>query len=101
MNNIDYFLSEYIHNLKGGNAKGFNTRQEKINTLINQITGDGNINKQTGGDKKIVEIKSIIESDTEKIQNNQDNFKNYLLELKKDKSDPTIIHQFYSSSEEF
>lgn len=103
MNNIDYFLSEYIQNFKSSNFKGGNnsTRQEKINILLNQITGDGNEKKQTGGNKKIVEIKSIVESETEKIQNSENNFKNYILELKKDKNDPTIIHQFYSSSDEF
>jgi hypothetical protein len=102
MNNIDYFLSEYIENFKKSSLKGGSiSRQEKINMLLDQITGDGNLKKQIGGNKKIIEVKSIIESDTEKIQNNENNFKNYILELKKDKNDPTIIHQFYSSSDEF
>lgn len=105
MKNIDHFLSEYIQNFKESNFKGGNkdnySRQDKINRLLQQITGDGNIEKQKGGNKKIVEIKSIVDSETDKIQNNQENFKNYLANLKKEKNDPTVVHQFYSSSDEF
>jgi len=97
MNNIDNILKDYLK-YKGGNINdinnNINNKQEKINKLIDKITGLGEV-------KKIVEIKAIVETD------DPDFFKKHLTESfekinnlhKTDKKINPVINQFYSSSE--
>jgi len=64
------------------------SRNKKINNLINQITGDGNLNTK----KKIVDIKAKISEETTEKQTGIIN----------DKLNKKItMHQFYSPSSEF
>jgi hypothetical protein len=93
MKTINNFLSEYLR-MVGGNSKV--PKEEKINNLIEQITGDGSKIQE----KKIISIKAnqLTENNINEFEN-QDEFKKYLLSLKK--SGKSIVHQFYSSENEF
>jgi len=90
MKSINYILNEYLNYLNPTKVSPVNDLQsnksektEKINTLVNQITGDGNITPT-----KITSIKALI---SEEVPNEP-----------KDKSyqKPTM-HQFYSPSNEY
>ena len=93
METINNLLSDFLTMIGGNNNKPNN---DKINNLIDQITGDGSKTQE----KKIISIKTIqlTENNTNELDN-QDEFKKYLLSLKK--SNSSIIHQFYSSENEF
>jgi hypothetical protein len=93
MKTINNFLSEYIKMIGGNNNI---SKDEKINNLIEQITGDGSKIQE----KKIISIKvnQLTGNNINELEN-QDEFKKYLLSLKK--SSTSTVHQFYSSENEF
>ena len=95
MKTINSLLSEYIKMIGGNNNI---PKDEKINNLISKITGDGSPKQDTI--KKVISIKTVqlTENNINELEN-QDDFKKYLLNLKK--SNASIIHQFYSSENEF
>lgn len=92
MQTINNLLKDYINiiNPKKNESdnKTIKERDEKINKLINEITGDGNLNTN----KKIVDIKAKISDETTEKQTGIIN----------DKLNKKItIHEFYSPSSEF
>ena len=92
METINNLLSDFFKMIGGNNNVPNN---DKINNLIDQITGDGSKTKE----KKIISVKTIQLTESNNELENQDEFKKYLLSLKK--SNSSIIHQFYSSENEF
>lgn len=93
MKTINNFLSEYIKMIGGNNNV---PKDEKINTLISKITGDGTIKQEP--EKKISSIKAIELSENN-INDSENGFKKFFSNLKQ--SSASIIHQFYSSEKEF
>jgi hypothetical protein len=92
MQTINNLLKDYINIINPKKLQSDNTnittRDEKINKLINEITGDGNLNTN----KKIVNIKAKISDDTTEKQTGIIN----------DKLNKKItMHEFYSPSSEF
>jgi hypothetical protein len=92
MQTINNLLKDYLNiiNPKKNESdnKNIKDRDEKINKLINEITGDGNLNTN----KKIVDIKAKISEETTEKQTGIIN----------DKLNKKItMHQFYSPSSEF
>ena len=95
MKTINNFLSEYIKMIGGNNNI---PKEEKINTLISKITGDGTIKQEP--EKKILSIKAIeLSENSVNNSENQSGLKKFLENLKQ--SSASIIHQFYSSENEF
>ncbi len=90
MNKIDNILKDYLK-YKGGNIQS--SREEKINKLINKITGEGEI-------KKIVGIKVIEDTDNNSNLINEQQLKDHLNNIHMtDKKTNPVINQFFSSSE--
>jgi len=92
MQTINNLLKDYLNiiNPKKNESdnKTIKDRDEKINKLINEITGDGNLNTN----KKIVNIKAKISEETTEKQTG----------IVNDKLNKKItMHQFYSPSSEF
>jgi hypothetical protein len=79
----DYFnfINSYINPTRVSSNTD-NKRTEKVNTLVNEITGDGNMNK------KIIGVIAIVSEDKPIIQSEKSYQK-------------TTVHQFYSPSSEF
>jgi hypothetical protein len=78
------FLNSYLNPTKISSTNDSqNNKSTKIKTLINEITGDGNLNSN-----KIIGVKALI---SEEVPNEP-----------KDKSyQKQTMHQFYSPSNEF
>ena len=88
MQSISNLLNDYFDfiNPKRSTSKistKVDKRSEKINNLVNQITGDGNISPS-----KIIGIKALISEDN-------------TVESKDKSYQKTTMHQFYSPSSEF
>lgn len=83
MKSINSILNEYLNYLNPTKVSSPNDKNTRIKKLINEITGDGNLNSS-----KIIGVKALI---SEEVPNEP-----------KDKSyqKPTM-HQFYSPSNEF
>jgi hypothetical protein len=95
MESINNILKDYLNFIDPSKLKTDKTkyieekkvdtsRDKKINILINQITGDGNLNTN----KKIIGVKAKISDDVSEKDTDKSYYK------------PTI-HQFYSPSSEF
>lgn len=91
MKSINSILNEYLNFLNSflnptkvpSTNNSQNDKSIKINTLVNQITGDGNLNSS-----KIIGVKALISEDAPYEP--------------KDKSyQKSTMHQFYSPSNEF
>jgi len=94
MATINNNLGDYFKQI-GGQVS---TREEKINKLLDQITGDGN-KKIKGGNKKIIAVQTVDLSENNKVEiENPVEFKNYLLNLKKQHNINTM-HEFFSSEQ--
>jgi hypothetical protein len=90
MEKIDNILKDYLK-IKGGNNEQ-PSKEQKINNLIDKITGKGEI-------KKIVGIK-LIEDSVDNQLVNESQLKEYLDNLhKSEKKTNPVVNQFYSSSE--
>ena len=63
MKKIDVILSDYINMIGGQNL----SRTEKIDKLIDQITGDGNKIK-IGGNKKVIILEESADKKWQKIR---------------------------------
>jgi len=104
MQTINNLLNEYL-NIVNGNEEN-DIKKIKIDTLINQITGDGNVNNSLNLDskKKIVGIKIIqnyTKPEVKEVKDNTSTYREQILSIKHTSPHKLTTHHFYSPTNEF
>ena len=102
MQTIDNLLNEYLSIVNSNEEKTF--KKIKINTLINQITGDGNVNNSLNleNKKKIVGIKIIGNNIKPNVKETKEAKETDTVTLQKETSPNRLTtHHFYSPENEF